>query len=83
MEVIKKAIIETLEKWDGKKSHYDHDIMECSGIWFGYKALAKDTGFELKKLKKAMKELSNENKVQQLYTSSDESRIAGSGWFLS
>ena len=43
--------------------------MECSEIWFGYKTLSKDTGIEVKKLKKAMKELNYQMKTRSsIYT---------------
>lgn len=82
MQEIKNKIIETLINWDNIKNYKKDSVMEYIGVWFGYKFLSKDTGYSIKELKKAMKELSDEGKVQHLYTSSDESRIAGSGWFL-
>lgn len=77
MEEIKEKIIITLKLWN-ENYPYKHD----KACWNGYKMLEKETGIDIGKLKKAMKCLKNDGKVKKLHTSSDVSRVAGSGWFL-
>lgn len=73
---IKHSILEVMKKLDETKDPF------YSGYWHGYSSLSDDTGFEIVDLKKAMKKLHEEKEVELLYTSNDESRVAGRGWFL-
>jgi hypothetical protein len=81
MDEIKNKIIQTLNSWN--EGHpFKEGLMEYTACWKGYRRLSKDTGEDVKILKKAMKSLKEEGKVELLHTSNDESRVAGSGWFL-
>lgn len=81
MDEIKQKIVETLLKWN--EGHpFKEGLIEYTACWKGYIRLSKDTGVELKELKKVMKLLKEEGKVEKLHTSNDISRVAGSGWFL-
>lgn len=76
IDTVKKEIIKVMQEWNKDPHPY------YSAMWYGYSKLSDDTGFEKKDLKKAMKQLLSEGKVKVLYTSNDESRVAGRGLFL-
>ena len=76
IDKVKNSVLKAMKEWN-KETH-----PEFEAIWNGYSVLSDETGFEKKELQKAMKELLKEKKVELLYTSNDESRVAGRGLFL-
>lgn len=76
IDAVKKSIINAMQQWNKEPNPY------YEAMWYGYSKLSDDTGFEKKDLKKVMKQLLLESKVEVLYTSNDESRVAGRGLFL-
>ena len=76
MKTIKTKIIKTLKDWN-TDLHSDFEA-----IWKGYKQLSVETKTDVKTLRKAIKELSDEGKIELLHTACCESRVSGSGWFL-
>lgn len=60
---------------------------EFDGYWLGYDSLKEalqEKGIEcdIKRLKKEMKTLSEQNKVELRYTYNSDYKIAGRGWFI-
>ena len=55
-----------MKKWNKDPHPY------YEAVWNGYSTLSDDTGYEIKDLKKAMKGLLNEHKVEVRYTFNDE-----------
>jgi len=80
MDKIKSGIIVILRRWS-KMS------VEFGGIWSGYDHLREeliDIGIvkSMAMIKKAMKELSIEKKVEFKPTYDSDNMLNGSGWFL-
>jgi hypothetical protein len=77
---MEEAILKTLKKWGQSTNQWD-------GVWWGYDSLLDELNVlgvktNLKDLKAKMKELKIKGVVEIRHTSNDESRVAGSGYFL-
>lgn len=76
MEEIEKSILKVMRSWN-------KDLpKDCAGFWNGYRALSKETGIPVKVLKKAIGCMVYSGIIEQLHTSNGNSRVAGSGFFL-
>jgi len=74
--VVRQKILKVLQEWGKPTGMFD-------GMWKGYERLADDTGiYDIKLLKKEMKILHKENKVELKPTYNDDGIINGRGWFI-